>query len=828
MRKYFLFVSLLLTCGLFAQTNVFKYCKTGTTVRQGSMSSKSDSLGNFYILGEFENTFNYQGLEISGPTKGETYSKFLLKCNPAGKPIWMNAISGVLSENMISYEKFCINQKGQVAVIFVVSNTSELKIGNRIFSLNSKARYFGIAKFDAQGLLMWTDFIPVPLETSVGPDIEIDNQGNVYISGNFNGLQLTIGGKTIPGYINGTSFFVAKYSSIGEPLWANGCGYDATDSTGYIHAVDIAVERDGSVFLAGFVSGTKGFFIGSDLLKCTGNQNSFIAYYSSSGLPLWAIPYQGLYSITAQQILIDADGNALFACSTNSPNLVINGSTYSSSVYTSTIVSKIRRNGTYVWVSQIFANSSNLLHFAKMGFNENQDISVICDGTSGSFSTIAFRKLNKLNGQTMWNAVTASDENTQARAMKIDDHGNIYVELFCHNYITIDSSTINSSDNNGVECFLKINNKGAIDYIFKHQNSDAATNQVIFDDFGIDAFENLYIVGEFYGSSATLDKFSFSANPSPGMFIAKFGKTTSISGKVIDPYGATISRGLIRLIGYSNYQRSAIVDSADVNSDGTYLFPEVPLGRYILKFEPAKSDINDLMSVYYLASGLWSGALQIQVDKPLPVGNLIIVVPPKQIFTGNNTLAGLVTTLDSTDVFKSAMGKAQPRQKASLARGKPKSDYEIIAETESDENGFFSFTNVEDGDYVLFIDYPGLPVVNPHEVTVSGGQFISNLNYYIGEDYIEGYGDPSVVSIDDPKLSEIEVYPNPSYGAITIKVSDNSIYAKLIVRDAVGRQLKEIYDISSGLTLNNFEPGTYFLSFANQNISKTIKLIVKP
>jgi hypothetical protein len=92
-----------------------------------------------------------------------------------------------------------------------------------------------------------------------------------------------------------------------------------------------------------------------------------------------------------------------------------------------------------------------------------------------------------------------------------------------------------------------------------------------------------------------------------------------------------------------------------------------------------------------------------------------------------------------------------------------------VATTETDDEGNFAFYNVTDGDYFLWVDYPGLPVQNIYMVTVSGHQFISNLDYIVTAEVVTSAGFPQYSALRDPQQhKDIEIYPNPCNEYLTV------------------------------------------------------------
>ena len=245
------------------------------------------------------------------------------------------------------------------------------------------------------------------------------------------------------------------------------------------------------------------------------------------------------------------------------------------------------------------------------------------------------------------------------------------------------------------------------------------------------------------------------------------------------------------------YQRSPVADSVEIQSNGGFLFSDVPLGRYIIEAFPGPTEENPYLTTYFFSAGRWEDAKQIVLDKSVSETNLYISVPEKTTLTGEATLTGLVTEIDGDDVLKSTMGKPSPRAKAKLAKSKTKSDLEIIAETYTDQYGNFTFSNVEDGDYFIIIDIEGLPCIKPYEVAITGGMYVSNLDYLADEETVTSNGEPTITKVYNPDNNQgVLVYPVPSNGIIHIDFDGQPEIEQLILTDIQGKIIINLNNIS--------------------------------
>ncbi len=105
---------------------------------------------------------------------------------------------------------------------------------------------------------------------------------------------------TLAGGAQSTNAFVAQYDSTGIPQWAISVGVDAEEASVFNR---IAVDSNGNVYAAGFISGTATYDFGSSVTVAgiRSGSNPILVKYDSTGSALWAkttaaSPHNATYS----------------------------------------------------------------------------------------------------------------------------------------------------------------------------------------------------------------------------------------------------------------------------------------------------------------------------------------------------------------------------------------------------------------------------------------------------------------------------------------------------------------------------------------------------
>ena len=169
----------------------------------------------------------------------------------------------------------------------------------------------GRSTCDSGGPLALKTTWPLPaLNTAEGIAITVDSQGNVYLTGTFNG-SLTFGSTklTAPTAAGTNNMFLAKYDGNGDVVLAKSWG----TTTGLYLPPAIAVDPAGNVFLGGGFENTLDFGGSSTALKAVSYLDGFAVKMSSTGDALWATRFGYSDGAAILSITIAPDGNPIVA-----------------------------------------------------------------------------------------------------------------------------------------------------------------------------------------------------------------------------------------------------------------------------------------------------------------------------------------------------------------------------------------------------------------------------------------------------------------------------------------------------------------------------------
>jgi hypothetical protein len=242
----------------------------GTTDSDYLSGVSADGFGNVYVGG-------YTSGSFIGANAGHT-DAYLAKFDAGGNQQWVRQLGST------EYE-----YAGHVATDSLGNVYLGGRTGGDLFGLNAGASDSFVAKFDADGNLLWGRQLGTTAEEQ-GLQVATDREGNVFFSGITWG---DLGGPLAGSYDS----FVGKYSANGDLLWLNQFGSINADEC---HGV--TVDGAGSVYVGGATWGNLG---GPN----AGLSDAFVTKYDQDGNFMWTFQFGTTETDWGNGLSADESGN---------------------------------------------------------------------------------------------------------------------------------------------------------------------------------------------------------------------------------------------------------------------------------------------------------------------------------------------------------------------------------------------------------------------------------------------------------------------------------------------------------------------------------------
>jgi hypothetical protein len=851
-RQYLLlfFIVSALIDGRAQSDQVWKFASPTTNASLAMM--ETDSVGNTYLTGTFNDlNFRYNNLIVEGMTGDQTLNTYILKIDPTGKPLWLYSLHGDASETEVKPKTMSISNRGEMALIVTADKTNNVTFGDQIIETDPNQTVPILIKLSKTGNISWCYPLYCFGDTPsiVASDLFVEETGDVYVTGYFEGNSAELNGQLILGLEDNSLLFVACIHSDGELAWFHRSNYLTGELTGHLKGLLIEDAPGNFFYLAGTHQGNRTFILGNDSLIYSNQTDVFIARYSKDGAALWAEKFAGDSYDYPEKLRVLNNGDALVMGMSASPYLYVNFNVYmnGSGAY-NIFLADYNSEGIYKNSDYLPTQKPTVTNFDRNAFLNIDQFGNVYIGSefyssslfsaantivnpSPGSSDIFIAKLNSSSLDPYWTFHGTANGNNLIEGVKFDRFGNSYIGGTAFFGLEVTDGSVPADATVGVPYLAKVRDNGQLDYLYWQNNAGNALVHIT--AVSSDAFGNTFIAGDFTGTESSIDNIGLVDFSEQGIFVGKYAYVKSIQGQVINPMGDEIQDGYVKLFGYTLYQRSAVNDSVRIGVNGTFHFANVPYGNYILTAVPGIIVAEPYLPTYYPAAEYWEFAEKIRIDEQSTQNFFTITLQQKSEFKGQTQIWGNVQEEDNTKKFNNVnYDKARPVRKTTVVlagnKKQVKSTYQIICYVETDDEGNFSFDGIEDGSYYVWVDIPGLPCEPVHFIEISGGQYISNLDYLVNEEIVEGIGHPVYNSIGDQAGSEgYSFFPNPAKDFITVSL-ENSINGTIDLYDSKGMHLQHfiLENKSTVLDLSDYDAGNYLVRLMTEEYISFEKITI--
>ncbi len=244
--------------------------QVGTAERDSAMGVTVDRLGNVYISGETNGSFD-------GFVNRGDQDAFLIKFDAAGNELWVQQIG---TDSTDISEAVAVDNAGNVYINGLT--------GGSLGGANAGMLDVFLAKFDSSGNQVWTRQFGTT-SNEAGESVSVDASGNIYVTGDTRG---SLGGPSA----GSSDPFIVKYDAAGNQVWARQFGSPGDDRS---HAV--AVDGEGNAFISGFTDGNLE-------RPRVGFTDAYLTKFDAAGNLLWSDQF-GAYWTEGQALAVDSLGN---------------------------------------------------------------------------------------------------------------------------------------------------------------------------------------------------------------------------------------------------------------------------------------------------------------------------------------------------------------------------------------------------------------------------------------------------------------------------------------------------------------------------------------
>jgi hypothetical protein len=252
-----------------------------------------DGSDNIIVIGSFSGNIDFGGIPL---TSAGDMDIFLAKFNANGTHLWSRSFGAAGTQY-----GYCVAVDGSDNIIVIGSYYNEVDFGGGAL-VSAGDRDIYLAKFDPYGTHLWSQRFG-DANYQVGSAAAVDGNGNVFVTGNFEGTVDFGGGARVSA--GSFDIFVAKYDANGNHVWSNRFG-DAERQ----YSQCVTVDKWGDPVVAGFFAGTLDFG-GDGIHTSAGSYDLFVARFSPQGGRQWSGSYGDESLQHTRTVAVDGSGNIL-------------------------------------------------------------------------------------------------------------------------------------------------------------------------------------------------------------------------------------------------------------------------------------------------------------------------------------------------------------------------------------------------------------------------------------------------------------------------------------------------------------------------------------
>lgn len=657
-----------------------------------------DAVGNVYLAGYFSGTPTNPALTSIG-----TLDAYAIKLNASGTIVWKKNFGGNTATYGGAYvtpKGIAVDAAGNVVLAgYYVGTTPSQGTSLTTPVLNKIGGQDGFAiKLDASGTITWAKNFGGSAVTTFIKGVVLDANGNIYLTGQFSGANLTAPALT---KIGSTDGLVMKLDADGNNLWQTnygglnvavngnaitldsagnvlvgglylngsmttpvlaGIGVSSTyaakldPSAGSItwikgfggagvtfYETGIAADANGNAFLSGYFSGGN---LTTPTLTKLGSQDGFLFKLDGNGSTTWAKNVTGFSASTTATVTataMDAAGNTYVAGYFSSSVLRI-GTTALSKIGTQDgFVAKFDGSGTPLWaVSQGGSAASVTLN--AIAVDSSGLVYVGGHFSNQSLSSPAVTKIGttdlfafKLDasGATLWaKNFGGSGANLIGFGIAVDGTGNVYLSGTLSSGNSVSPAMTKVGTTDAIA--LKLDSSGTLSW---GKNYGGTSVNAYARGIAVDSAGDVYLGGYFSGNNLTT--LSLTKRGTTDAFLAKLSSTGSTTWA--KNYGGTSAnvygRG-VAVDGSGNVYLGGFFSSANLTVP-----PLTKLGSFdAFVFKVATSTGNSVWSKGFggSGSGLYGYGIAADTSGYVYLGGN---------FSASNATNPSMSRIGTTDVF---------------------------------------------------------------------------------------------------------------------------------------------------------------------------------
>lgn len=356
-----------------------------------------DKQANVFIAGYFKGQADFDPSTAGtfNLTPVGSFDVFITKLDAAGNFVWAKQFGGASDELCYTIH---VDAMGNIFTCGYFNSATDFDPSVNTNNLTPSGSFdIFISKLNANGDYVWAKQFGGS-NYDIGRYITTDLNGNIYVSGYFNGTCDFDPSANTANLISAglDDIFIAKLDSTGNYLWAKQFGGTSSDFMS-----SLVVDELGNTYTTGYFNTTAVFDSTTTTLVSNGQDDIFICKMDAAGNLVWVKQIGGASFDEAKSICMDSQHNLYITGSFNQttdfdPNNGI--STLTSAGGDDVFVCKLDTAGNFIWVKQIGGSSNDYAYSIKVNAENNIYTAGFFQGTCDFDPSVASSTMTSAGG----------------------------------------------------------------------------------------------------------------------------------------------------------------------------------------------------------------------------------------------------------------------------------------------------------------------------------------------------------------------------------------------------------------------------------------------
>jgi len=310
----------------------------------------------------------------------------------------------------------------------------------------------------------------------------------------------------------------------------------------------------------------------------------------------------------------------------------------------------------------------------------------------------------------------------------------------------------------------------------------------------------------------------------------------TISGRVFDEGTSPVTNGqvlLFKITTSGGYDTLATMPA--ISATGNYS-ARVTLDDYLILANADVTSFPNNLPTYYKNTIFWEEANRVVVEGNQSGLDIAMQKRPVEQPKGQGVISGFLEDRQAGGRVRAneriAKAGASVRRRTRVAR--PNEDkLTLVGYIFTNDNGEFEFVNLENGEYLLNLQYPGYPMDPNSFINITIGPGLDrriSVEALIQRDQITV--NKLVVTGWDEEDKRFSVYPNPTAFLLNISVNEEWEGLSYMITDATGKAIQSgnlASRADTAIDVTGLAAGVYQVRIADGSRAiKTFRIVIKP